>query len=279
MRRMALITLAWAAISASGNGCVFGGDKTWTAPQTETLKLDPAKLASLDVRTHNGAVEYTGSQGEPTVVATKKAAGKDAQDAEAALKSIQVFVESNDHGGQTVGWRWNTKIPPTSWEGEVAFAIKAPEKINLDLESHNGDINATGIVGEVKAVSHNGAVKVNSKGPKLKVDTHNGEIKVTYDGPRITLTTHNGAVNAELAKCETIGGNVESHNGAIVATIGAKTSADWDCRTTNGLVHFDPPATKISKADDHFKGRTGAGGTSIAMSTHNGEIHVKSGHE
>jgi hypothetical protein len=280
--RMLLLAAMWLLLVAAGQGCVNVGGGVWTAPQSVTLKLDPAKLESLDVRTGNGAIEFTGGgagAGEPVVIATKRGLGPDAESAEAALRNIQVFVEPSAHGGQNIGWRWISDPHPGGWQAEVAFEIKAPARLNLVMETHNGTIDANGVIGDVRAVTHNGAISVSSSGQKFDAVSYNGEINATYDGPHISLVSHNGAIHAQLERCASLAGRIESHNGAIITTIGSKTSADWDCRTANGQVRFDPPASDVSTADRHFKGRTAGGGSSIALNSHNGEIHVKSGRQ
>jgi hypothetical protein len=281
MRVVALSTLC-VFLAAAGLGCVNIGGGTWSAPQSLTLKLDPASLHSLDVRTGNGAIEFSGGGGgeaEAVVIATKRGMGHDAEAAEAALRDIQVFVKADGHGGQSIGWRWATEPKPADWQAEVAFKIKAPPRLSLILETHNGTIDVNGVTGEVRAITHNGAISTNSRGEGLDALTYNGEIHATYDGPRISLVTHNGTIHADLEHCASLAGRIESHNGAIIVTIGSKTSADWDCHTANGQVHFDPPADNATTADRHFKGRTAAGGTPVVLSSHNGEVHVRAGRQ
>jgi hypothetical protein len=280
MTRLAWSSVLWLSLVVVGNGCMFGGNRPWTGPQSETLQLDPSTLASLDVRTDNGGIDFTGgAAGAPTVVATKRACGGNAEDAELALKEILVFVEPNGRGGQTIGWRWRRSSPPPAWGAEVSFDIRGPERADLVAETHNGDIDLTGVAGTVRAVSHNGDIRVDARGPALDAVNHNGEINVVYDGPRVSLQSSNGTITAELARCASLAGEIESHNGAIIATIGPNTSADWVCRTANGEVRFEPPATNVSRTGTRFTGRTGAGGTSMTLNTHNGEIHVKAGRE
>jgi hypothetical protein len=269
-----------ACLSAASQGCVSIGGGTWSAPQSVTFKLDPASLRSLDVRTGNGAIDFAGDgETEPLVIATKRGMGHDAQAADAALRDIQVFVRADDHGGQTIGWRWASEPKPADWQAEVAFKIKAPPRLNLVLETHNGTIDVNGVTGEIRAITHNGAISTSSRGQGLDALSYNGEIHATYDGPRISLVTHNGTIHADLERCATLAGRIESHNGAVIVTIGSKTSADWDCHTANGQVRFDPPADNATTADRHFKGRTAAGGTPVVLNSYNGEIHVRSGRQ
>jgi DUF4097 and DUF4098 domain-containing protein YvlB len=278
--RVLALSILCASLVAAGQGCVSIGGGTWSAPQSVTLKLDPASLHSLDVRTVNGAIEFTGGgEAEPVVIATKRGMGHDAEAADAALRDIQVFVKADDRGGQSIGWRWATEPKPADWQAEVAFKIKAPPRLNLVLETHNGTIDVNGVSGEIRAISHNGAISTSSRGEGLDALTYNGEIHAVYDGPRISLATHNGTIHADLEHCATLAGKIESKNGGIIVTIGSKTSADWDCHTANGQVRFDPPADNATTADRHFRGRTAAGGTPVVLNSQNGEIHVRAGRQ
>ena len=283
MRRVTVLSILCVAVVAAAQGCVSiggGGGGTWSAPQSLTLKLDPASLNGLDVRTSNGTIDIAAdAQAEPVVIATKRGMGHNAESADAALRDIQVLVKPDGHGGQAIGWRWATEPPPADWQAEVAFKIKAPPRLNLVLETHNGTIDVNGVIGEVRAVTRNGAISTNSKGQGLDVLTHNGEIHAVYDGPRISLATHNGTIHADLERCTTLAGKIESHNGAIIVTIGSKTSADWDCHTANGQVRFDPSADNATTADRHFKGRTAAGVTPVVLNSYNGEVHVRAGRQ
>lgn len=257
----------------------FGCDNVWTDTKTQELALDSSAIASLDVSTENGAIEFSAEDNPASkaiVIATIRAAAGSESDAELARSNIHVFVEPNAHGGQSVGWRW-AKSPDKSWQGEVNFAIRAPGKLQLDAETHNGKVVVTGVVGDTRLVSHNGEIKANAKGGKLDIQTHNGKTAATYDGPSIHLVTHNGEVQADIAQAASPGGSIESHNGAINVVVNEKTSAEWICDTDNGTIRFDVPANVTRKAGDSLRAVTGAGGSKLALSTHNGSIVVRSG--
>jgi hypothetical protein len=72
----------------------------WVERQ-ETIKLDAASLNRLEVRSHNGFIDYAGkSPGEPEIIAQAaiKAGGRSDEDAREALANLEVVVEDAGAG-------------------------------------------------------------------------------------------------------------------------------------------------------------------------------------
>ncbi len=252
----------------------FGGP-THRTTVVDERPLDTMGLTALEVRTHNGTIDFTGQDaGEASVTITKKAGGVNEADALEAMDAIEVFVEKS--GGTTrLGWKWN--VPKhRRWHGEVSFAVRAPKTLRLEAETHNGAIDIAGVEGEVRAETHNGKVKVNSGGGALFAQTHNGEIDVSYAGSKITLETHNGEITADLTRCGSVSGDVTSHNGAVVLSVGSQTSANVNARTHNGEVRCDAPASAVEQSRGRFTGTLGTGGGKLDVVTHNGQIRLRS---
>jgi DUF4097 and DUF4098 domain-containing protein YvlB len=73
-----------------------------------------------------------------------------------------------------------------------------------------------------------------------------------------------------------VGGEITSHNGDIVITVGKDFSADVECSTYNGRIKSDA-AFEVRHADHgELSGRIGQGGSSLIVNTHNGSIRIKS---
>jgi DUF4097 and DUF4098 domain-containing protein YvlB len=263
-------------IIANGN-CGWDCSPSVWKEETEEVSIDPNGLTSMEVRTHNGAIDFTGlpvGAGAASVTVHKKAGGSTHADAEAAMNALDVYVEGSADGTQRIGWRWKG-IKKSSWQADVSFAINAPGKLHLDAETHNGRVSASGVVGDVRILTHNGRVKVESRDGEMNAETHNGAIDAIYGGSRLTLVTHNGTIEADLSRCGSVQGEISTHNGAVELAVGANTSANLVAQTDNGHVTFDAPMTVSSVARTSLEGKLGLGGERLGVVTHNGSIRIK----
>jgi len=258
-------------------GCACG-PTLWTQEVTEEMRIELKDVARLELRTHNGGVAYTGKADAPAVAVvkvTKKGGGITLAEAKEALEAIEVRVTDSPGGAKQVGWRWKTVQKPT-WGADVSYEVTAPESLAVDIQTHNGGIGVEGAAGEVRVLTHNGAVGVKSSRGPLHAETHNGAITAAYAGDKITVATHNGAVVADLSGSKGTGGEVTSHNGDIIITVGKDFSAEVDCSTYNGGVKSDVPLKVQAARRGELSGSIGQGGSKLTIGTHNGGIRIKS---
>jgi DUF4097 and DUF4098 domain-containing protein YvlB len=264
-------------IVAVDDGCwSWGGPSVWTEA-VEERPIDTTALTVLEVRTHNGSIDFQGQPtgGSASVTITKKAGGTNQEDAEDALAAIKVIVEPAGNGKTRISWKWAAP-KKARWSGDVSFAIRAPGSLNFDAETHNGSVEIAEVSGDVKIVSHDGKVKVRSSTGRLYAETHNGEVDATYAGPEVNLSSHNGEVSADLSRCWAVAGSITTHNGGVRIEVGKNTAATLKCRTHNGGIDCDAPLSESQKARGELTGKLGTGGGTLGVVTHNGSIRVKS---
>lgn len=276
---------AWAtAVPFLASGCMIvavdGGCRSWGGPlvwtqAVEERSIDATGLTALEVRTHNGSIDFQSQPagGAASVTVTKKAGGISKADAEEALAAINVFVQPAGNGKTRISWNWSTP-KKSRWSGDVSFAILAPGNLHFDAETHNGTVTVAEVSGDVKVVSHNGRLNVRSSNGKLHAETHNGEVDATYAGPKVDLVSHNGAVTADLAECHTVAGTITTHNGEVRVAVGKNTAANLACATHNGRIDCDAPLSEAHKARRSLTGTLGPGGPSLNVATHNGSIRI-----
>ncbi len=286
MKMQSKLVYVWSAcIPFWSSGCVIvgvrGGCSSWGGPSvwTEAVEdrpIDTTGLAALEVRTHNGSVDFLSQAAGSgaSVAITKKAGGTNQTDAEEALAAIKVIVEPAGNGKTQISWKWS--VPKKArWGGDVSFVIRAPGSLHLDAETHNGAVEVAEASGDVKVVSHNGKVKVRSSTGKLHAESHNGDVDAVYAGPEVNLSSHNGEVSADLSRCGAVAGSITTHNGAVRVAVGKNTAATLKCQTHNGGINCDAPLSESHKARGELTGKLGAGGPSLGVVTHNGSIRVK----
>src|SRR5262245_37557068 len=124
------------------SSCIIGMDARVWVTEEEAFEIDRASLTSLSCTTHNGAVAVAGNDGDKIVVRVKKqGGGVDAEDAEAALRAIEILHKRAD-GGVALGWRWR-EPRSSSWHASVSFDIAQPSSLPIKVETHNGGVRTT----------------------------------------------------------------------------------------------------------------------------------------
>lgn len=259
-------------VALFGVGCV-GVGRHWTEPVSQRLSLDTSGLKQIEVKTHNGSVQYHASPDEAYVNVTKKASGRSRDDASAALEALEVFVEPDGAGTQRIGYRWRG-IKSTAWGASVSFDIHAPSGVNLSGETHNGRVTVAGLSGDLTFETHNGAINATTTGGKLHVKTHNGGIEARCAGRDVRLVTHNGPISADLTGCQTVGGRIETHNGGVEIRVADTTSLELDAQTHNGGIRCTVPMQLVETTKRRLTASLGDGGERLAVRTHNGSVRV-----
>lgn len=281
-RTCAFLSITLSLLLSSGCIVVVAGGCDWErspdvwTEETVQIPMESAGLTAVEVRTHNGEVEFTGQPaGSPaTVTVRKKAGGRSAEDAAEAMAAIEITSQRSANGEHKLGWKWKG-AEKSRWVAVVAFTIQAPGNIRFDTETHNGPVTANGVVGDTKIVTHNGKVVVDAKDGKLHAETHNGSIVATYGGPHVTLETHNGEIKADLRQSAGVRGEIATHNGAIELSVGANTAANLIAATDNGKVTSEAPITVAIANRTRLEGKLGSGGEKLELTTHNGSINIK----
>jgi hypothetical protein len=260
-----------------GRSCwVCRGPWVWTEATTEQIQLDTTDLKALEVRTHNGAISFDGQgagNGAAHVTVTKKAGGRSHADAERALEAVEVYLRPAGGGVHRLGWRWKGVRQP-DWGAEVAFAITAPGNLRLAVETHNGGIGVKGLVGDARLITHNGQITVESAEGTLDARTHNGAVTAAYVGRDVTLRSHNGPIVADLDRCETLNGDISTHNGDVEIVVSEGTSGTLSCATHRGTIQCDVPVDELKASRSKLTGRIGSGEGKLDVATHNGGIKI-----
>ena len=151
-------------------------------------------------------------------------------------------------------YRMNTRDNDT----RVHFEIEVPAGVRLVARSVNGDIDATGLAGDVVAHTVNGDIGVSTTGA-VSANTVNGSIDAAFSG---------GSVRDDL--------EFETVNGRIVLEISGDINADVRASTVNGGLETDFPLTVRGRwGPKRIEGTIGDGGPRLTLSTVNGGIEIR----
>ncbi len=259
-------------------GCShLGFGPTFRMEAEETLTLSAGDVATLNVRTHNGAVTAAGSDdtdGQFVVHVTKRGRAWTQEGAEQALEAIEVTTERRGDT-QTLSWRWQSPRQ-YGWGASVAFNIQTPRDVAIGARTHNGRLTVTDIVGDCELSTHNGSIHLASQSRNVNVQTHNGGIRVASAPEEFRAVTHNGTIRAELRGEHNVTGDVRTHNGSVTLVMNPAASANFDCGAHNGGIHSKLNLSNIDVSRRKLTGRFGDATGALRINTHNGSITLSS---
>ncbi len=239
---MGLVVLCAAAILAAPS---FAFDDifqhTYTLPSGGTFELQNV----------NGAVTVSAWNRDAVEVYAKKSARRNARD----LDRVEISVDTRADRISV-----QTRYPHDEGvEVEVEYHIRVPQRVRL---SHVGTVNGTvrvfGVDGRGELRSVNGDVEVFDSAGALAAHTTNGNL-------RMELRRVDGASPISL----------ETVNGTVVLALPPDAAAEFDVRSLNGDFRSELSVSlQGAYSPREFRGRLGAGGTTIKIRTVNGGIRV-----
>lgn len=208
----------------------------------------------------NGDVTITGGKGDAVeITAFKKA------DNQEYLDGIEIRIDASD---DTI--RIDTKHPDSKrsfWGssdgGSVTYTLTVPASVNLDsIESVNGDIEISGVLGTVKAETVNGGIEANDLSENVSLETVNGSVHAYFTSLR----------GNQKVDCETV-------NGKVSLYLPANADASITAETVNGGIDGEEFGLVTNKGfvGRDMDGEVGNGSARVNLSTVNGGIKIRKG--
>jgi len=141
---------------------------------------------------------------------------------------------------------------------QVDFTVRVPAGVGFIGRTVNGEIDALGIDGDVKA------------------HTVNGDVDVTATG-LAEATTVNGSVTVSMQRADWTGTlDFTTVNGSVTLEMPADLSCAISISTVNGHISSDFPLTVEGRfSPRHLKGTIGEGGRNLVVKTVNGSIQLR----
>jgi hypothetical protein len=141
---------------------------------------------------------------------------------------------------------------------EVEFFVRVPAGVGLTARTVNGDVDATGIDGDVKVGTVNGSVDLSTTG-------------------LAEASTVNGSVTVSMQKADWTGSlDFTTVNGGVTLELPQTLSCEVSISTVNGHVSSDFPLTVEGRfSPRHLKGTIGSGGRMLVVKTVNGSIQLR----
>lgn len=183
-----LMFAALAALAVAGCGVNVSLDDD-TTRRVEHDTVPTGDLSRLELVTDNGEVQIRGGGGDEIAVRTVLQERSEGD----AEYSIEVDGDRLAVTGECDASWWD--------RCSVGFIVTVPSDFDVDVETNNGRVALTDVIGDVHVETDNGAIE----GDRLRssvVDTHtdNGRIRLTFDDAptSVTARSDNGAIAVRL---------------------------------------------------------------------------------
>ncbi|MFB0543820.1 MAG: DUF4097 domain-containing protein [Candidatus Bathyarchaeia archaeon] len=219
----------------------------YRAEGTRTFEGDvAADIVYFEVENRNGAIRVsTWDKSEYNVELTIRARGITESEAEKTIEGLDIDLVEQVSQGQ-LRLILNYGIPSQTWRRlsiEVTVVLPADAEINLDLESSNGGIYLSEIVGDTVGIqTSNGALDLDKVYANSIVgSTSNGRIDGEIEAKNTSLTTSNGKIELTLP-CNVSGEyDLSTSNGDIELTVSPSQQVgyDLDLSTSNGNINLN----------------------------------------
>ena len=213
----------------------------------------------------NGPVHITGwDRNEVKVDAVKYADTKERlEEAKIEIDSgkdyLSIRTRYPEHNNN---WNWGSRNNPAS----VEYTLTVPRTANLDeIKLINGELDVTGISGEVRASCINGRLEAHDLSGRAKLGTINGRLDARF---------------AQLSRQDV---ELNSVNGSLELTIPSDSNAEVEASTVSGGIDndFGLRVNHHRFVGHDLRGELGNGGAHIRLSDVNGRIeirHAQDGH-
>jgi len=159
--------------------------------------------------------------------------------------------------------------------GGTHVTITVPPDTSLKLSSHNGNLYAEGVHGEIDADCHNGSIKLVNVSGTVLADSQNGGINVTMDrvdaGKPSAFSSVNSTIDVTLPADLKANLKMRSSQGSIYS--------DFDMSVTSGRATTQKNNTSDGKFRVEFDrtvlATVNGGGTEMTFNTVNGSILIR----
>lgn len=237
----------------------------------QTYRLGPGGV--VNVHSVSGNVKVTGYDGDAVIVTGFK---EGRGDTDVRLVTIEDNSTSN-----RVEVRDRYPERCRNCNVSVRFEVKVPRQIALRYDgfgSVSGDVEVTGVVGELKAKSVSGSVVVNSVVGPVNASSVSGNVEVGEVAGTVSAKSVSGNVKVEIVRLDNSGNmDFSSVSGNVSVNVPGSLDAEVEMSSMSGDIRTDFPI-QIEKAEfgpqRSARGRVGNGARRLKMSSVSGNIHL-----
>jgi DUF4097 and DUF4098 domain-containing protein YvlB len=152
-------------------------------------------------------------------------------------------------------WNWGSHNNPAT----VEYTLTVPRTVRLDeIKLINGELDVTGVSGEVRASCINGRLEARDLAGRAK------------------LSTINGHLDAKFGRLAGQSVELNSVNGSLDLTIPSDSNAEVEASTVSGGIHndFGLHVNNHRFVGHDLRGELGNGGVQVRLNNVNGRIDI-----
>ncbi|MCZ6632472.1 MAG: DUF4097 family beta strand repeat-containing protein [bacterium] len=239
----------------------------------QTLAFSPGD--ELLLKAVNGDIQIkTWNKEKVHIYAHKKAKAHSEEEALELLEIVTVEIDSKP--GHLKIWTHHPKnFKMRKKSINISYTLTVPQKIHLDLQSVNGNIDVPATSGSVETGTVNGNIDVSETHGAVKSETVNGKIHLIAIVGSVQAQTVNGTIDIDIQSVDEDGIQAQTVNGKINLSLPSDIRAKLRASTQNGNIQTDFPLTVRGWIGKTAKGQINGGGPSISLQTLNGGIRLK----
>ncbi len=156
--------------------------------------------------------------------------------------------------------------------------IHMPRSAKVDVDTHDGSIDARGLQGDLAFSSGDGRLELSDIDGVLRAHTHDGSIRASGRFDAIDLRTGDGHVELEARQGSQLRQDweVRTSDGSVRVSLPADLSANVSLHTGDGRITTDFPITVQGSYDkSDLRGTINGGGRELTVHTGDGSITLQ----
>jgi len=159
----------------------------------------------------------------------------------------------------------------------IEVYVTVPRHSDLDLNTSDGSIEASGVTGEFHLHTGDGHMELHGMDGSLVASSGDGHITADGRFDRLDLQSGDGRIEAEVRRGSRISSpwRLRSGDGSIRLRVPDEFGAELEATTGDGSIEVDFPITMDGRKNrSHLYGKLNGGGGLLEVHTGDGSIHV-----
>lgn len=182
-------------------------------------------------------------------------------------------------------------------ERRATVSVEAPAELTLDAKTSDGNVELTGLRGELQLHSGDGHLDLNDLSGSLVLKSGDGHVRIANFNGNLDATVSDGGINVDGV----FGGlnvrssdgtveltarqrsqpaspwNIKTSDGGVTIRLPKDLAADIDVHTSDGKIDSRLPLTVDRYTGEHegLHGRMNGGGAPIIIKTNDGSVRIE----
>lgn len=145
----------------------------------------------------------------------------------------------------------------------------------VEIDTHDGSMSLASLSGDVEIDTHDGSMDFTNLTGRLEIDTHDSDLRATGLRGPVEIDTHDGDIDLQFAALD---GpiTIDSHDARATITLPDGTGFDLDSDMGRDAdLDIEPSLTVSNIGGDSIRGTANGGGPRIKVSSHDGELRIR----